>query len=174
MKLAIMRHGPAEDGSPGQHDSDRALTPDGRARVRAAAALLAAEAEGPLYLVSSPLVRSVQTAEILANACNVESRGGVIVIERGISPGGNLLTILAALRNQRRKRVLLVGHEPSVGALISELLGRFLPRGFSKAMIIGLSIQDEPTSGDVWGAKFRYVVDPKAQRFEREGERIFS
>jgi phosphohistidine phosphatase len=174
MKLAIMRHGPAEDGSPAQHDSDRALTPDGRARVRIAASMLAAEAEGPLYIVSSPLVRSVQTAEIVATGCEVETRGGVVVIERGVSPGGNLLAVLGELRIQRRKRVLLVGHEPSVGAVVSELLGRFLPRGFSKAMVVGLSIQDEPTPGDVWGAKFRYLVDPKSARFDRDPERVFT
>lgn len=165
-----MRHGPAEDSTPTRHDSERALTPDGRNRVRLAAATLAAEGEGPLYIVSSPLVRAVQTAEIVAARCEVEARGGEIVIDRGISPGGNLLDVLTTLRAERRKRVLLVGHEPSVAAVVSELLGRFLPRGFSKAMVVGLSLQDE----GAWGAKFRFLLDPKTQRFEREPTRVFA
>lgn len=174
MKLAIMRHGPAEDGSPSLHDADRALTPEGRVRVRLAAAALAAEAEGPLTVVSSPLVRALQTAEIVAGRCEVESRGGAVLVRRGLAPGANLLNLLNELRLERRKRVLLVGHEPSVGAMVSELLGRFLPRGFSKAMVVGVSIQDEPTPGDLWGAKFRYLVDPKAERFERDPARVFA
>ena len=169
-----MRHGPAEEGTPNLHDADRALTPEGRARVRLAASLLATEAEGPLYVVSSPLVRAVQTAELVAGGCEVEARSGQVAIERGISPGGNLLAVLAELRVQRRKRVMIVGHEPSVGAVVSELLGRFLPRGFSKAMVIGLSIQDEPQVGDPWAAKFRFLLDPKTSRFERDPERIFT
>lgn len=173
MKLAIMRHGPAEDGSPTVHDGDRALTPEGRVRVRLAAASLAAEAEGPLTIVTSPLVRAVQTAEIVAARCEVESRGGIVLVRRGLSPGANLLDVLTQLRNERRKRVLLVGHEPSVGAIVSELLGRFLPRGFSKAMVVGLSIQDEPTPSEPWGGKFRYLLDPKAARFERDVARVF-
>ena len=173
MKLAIMRHGPAEDGSPTIHDADRALTAEGRIRVRLAAAALAAEAEGPLTIVSSPLVRALQTAEIVAARCEVESRGGLVLVKRGLSPGANLLEVLSGLRAERRKRVLLVGHEPSVGAVVSELLGRFLPRGFSKAMVVGVSITDEPTASDVWGAKFRFLVDPKTARFERDAERVF-
>ena len=174
MKLAIMRHGPAEDGSPLVHDVDRPLTPEGRVRVRVAAAQLAAEAEGPLTIVSSPLVRALQTAEIVAARCEVESHGGLVLVKRGMSPGANLIDVLTELRAERRKRVLLVGHEPSVGALVSELLGRFLPRGFSKAMVVGLSIGDEALPGDAWSAKFRYLVDPKTQRFEREPERVFA
>lgn len=174
MKLAIMRHGPAEDGSPTMHDGDRALTPEGRVRVRLAAAALAAEAEGPLTIVSSPLVRALQTAEIVASRCEVESRGGLILVRRGLSPGANVLDLLSQLRTERRKRVLLVGHEPSVGAVVSELLGRFLPRGFSKAMVVGLSIQDEPVAGETWGAKFRYLVDPKSERFDRDVDRVFT
>jgi hypothetical protein len=41
-------------------------------------------------------------------------------------------------------------------------------------MVVGLSIQDEPTPGDVWGAKFRYLVDPKSARFDRDPERVFT
>ena len=64
MKLYVMRHGPAEDHH-AAGDAARALTTSGRERVRQVAELLVTEGEAPKHIVSSPLVRALQTAEIV-------------------------------------------------------------------------------------------------------------
>jgi phosphohistidine phosphatase len=68
MKLYVVRHGPAEDAATSGADSDRALTAAGRERVRAVARALIEIDEVPRLVVSSPLVRAVQTGEIVALA----------------------------------------------------------------------------------------------------------
>ena len=66
MKLYVMRHGPAADDSPSGRDADRALTPAGRERVTLVAKALTEGGEEPFAILSSPLVRAVETAEIVA------------------------------------------------------------------------------------------------------------
>ena len=64
--LVLLRHGIAEDPSPGKDDLDRELTATGRRRMDAIAAGLArifGEAEA---IYSSPAVRAMQTAERVA------------------------------------------------------------------------------------------------------------
>ncbi|MBN9165380.1 MAG: histidine phosphatase family protein, partial [Myxococcales bacterium] len=74
MKLYVMRHGPAEDNAPTGRDEDRALTPAGRERTRAVARALLAADEAPLTIIASPLVRALQTAEIVAAVTDLEKR----------------------------------------------------------------------------------------------------
>src|SRR5215207_5369 len=99
-----MRHGPAEDSSPTGRDGDRALTPDGRERTRAVARALIAENEAPLTIVSSPLVRALQTAEIVAAVTELEKRfreakgaggsTGTVEIRREMAPGGDEMALV--------------------------------------------------------------------------------
>ena len=94
MKLYVMRHGPAEDFAPSGRDGDRALTTSGRERVRAVAKLLATEGEAPRMIVSSPLVRAMQTAEIVAAELGIDN------VETGheLAPGGDAAVLARALR----------------------------------------------------------------------------
>ena len=88
MKLYVMRHGPAEDQAASGIDEDRALSTPGRERVRAVAKILTAEGEEPAQVVTSPLVRAVQTAEIVAIATKLSDRGGTVTVLRDLAPGG--------------------------------------------------------------------------------------
>ena len=74
MKLYVMRHGPAQDDSPSGRDADRALTPSGRERVAAVAKSMLAEGEAPFSILSSPLVRAVETAEVVAEVTHLSRR----------------------------------------------------------------------------------------------------
>ena len=74
MKLYVMRHGPAEDDAPTGRDADRALTAAGRERVAAVAKALSEANESPFAILSSPLVRAMQTAEIVADITHLARR----------------------------------------------------------------------------------------------------
>ncbi len=73
------------------------------------------------WIVSSPLVRAAQTAEIVA-----ESLGANVPLDfcDALRPGGSaeaLITFLAKRPN--RNRVLVVGHEPDLSEMAARLLG---------------------------------------------------
>lgn len=161
MKIYVMRHGPAEDFSPSGRDADRALTASGRDRVRAVAKLLKTEEEAPRVILSSPLVRALQTAEIVAAETGVDA----VETTRELAPGGDSASFVAALVRDRRKRAMIVGHEPDLSALVATLCGSF-SRDMLKAMVVGLHVR----AGEA--TRLRFVLDPKDLRVERLGKSV--
>jgi phosphohistidine phosphatase len=181
MKLLVMRHGPAEDFAHTGRDVDRALTASGRERVRAVARALVEAGEAPFVVVSSPLVRALQTAEIVAAITGLERRvaeedkakrsgaSGTVEIRREMSPGGDELGLVSELFAAGRKRVMVVGHEPDLAMLVHRLVGQAPPQGMLKAMVVGLKLK--PTGEGVEGAGFAarpwFVLDPKTLHWQR-------
>jgi phosphohistidine phosphatase len=156
-----MRHGPAEEHADSGMDSDRALTASGRDRVRGVAKLLLELDEQPLQVVTSPLVRAVQTAEIIALVTKLGDREGNVQVRRELSPGGGGgAALVATLASAGGKRVMLVGHEPDLSELTASLLPRVAkgtPEPFEKAMVVGFYVGP---SGD--HSRLRFVLDPRA------------
>ncbi len=120
MRLLIVRHAEAVAAEvAGVPDRERALTPGGERRFRAAALGLARLVPAPDALLSSPLLRARQTATLLAAAW----RGRAVTLEATLAAGSveAILDLLA--RHERDATVVLVGHEPTVSALLAELVG---------------------------------------------------
>jgi phosphohistidine phosphatase len=165
MKLYVMRHGPAEDHAESGVDADRPLSASGRQRVCAVGKLLVQEQEDPLAIVTSPLVRAVQTAEIVALVTALGEKGGTVDVRRDIAPGGDGARLVHHLLAAGSKRVMLVGHEPDLSGLVSGLLGSF-GRAFEKAMVVGIHM---PANGTAWARpRLRFILDPKALRLDAE------
>jgi phosphohistidine phosphatase len=114
----LVRHAVAEESHP-LGDAARALTVDGRDAFRAHAAALAKRVR-LIGIASSPLVRAVQTAEILAEA--LEVREVRIHGELG-HPGGSRRSV-AGLARKLGPGWALVGHNPSLGEALAHLLGQ--------------------------------------------------
>jgi len=114
MELYIVRHGDAADRSAGRYlrDADRPLTATGEAEVLAAAGGLARLGVAIDLLLTSPLVRARQTADLLASVV-----GGSHQPEEclALAPGGELSAVFHAIHGQQR--VMVVGHNPSLGEL---------------------------------------------------------
>jgi phosphohistidine phosphatase len=155
VKLYVMRHGSAEDHAESGIDGDRALTVAGRARVAAVGKLLLESKEEPMHIVTSPLVRAVETAEIVALVTHLGDRDGTVQVRRDLAPGGDALRLVHQLVSEGKKRVLLAGHEPDLSGLVGSLLGAF-GRSFDKAMVVGLHVPDQGA-----GARLRFILDPK-------------
>ncbi len=122
-ELTIMRHGIAvTQGSAGYaDDSKRPLTPEGKKKMREIAQGLVRLGFTVDWVVSSPLVRAVETAEIVE-----EALAGNVQLEfcDALRPGGSteeLITFLA--KRPDRKRVLVVGHEPDLSTMAGRLIG---------------------------------------------------
>jgi phosphohistidine phosphatase len=155
MKLYVMRHGPAEDRSESGLDEDRALTMAGRQRVRSVAKALVDAEEAPATIITSPLVRAVQTAEIVAVVTRLCDREGEVEVRRDLAPGAEASALRRRLKEAGERRVMLVGHEPDLSALVSDLLASSFARPFDKAMVVGLHV------GEGGRARLRFVLDPK-------------
>lgn len=123
MRLFFLRHGPADrDQFDGDDDDLRPLVERGRQRMRAIADVIARLEQKIDTVVTSPLVRAQETAEIVVNRLGIADR--LVTDERlGLEFDVQALaSVLAGLKNDRR-RILLVGHEPSFSEVIGELTG---------------------------------------------------
>jgi phosphohistidine phosphatase len=122
MELYFLRHGDAgsrEEWS--GSDAERPLTPGGAARMERIGAALSLLAL-PLELVlSSPLARARQTAEIAARRLALRD---VLKVDRRLAPGFGVDELSGILQDHRGLRALmLVGHEPDFSTVISACTG---------------------------------------------------
>ena len=121
MRLLLLRHGIAEDAGPatGHRDAPRALTPEGVARMRAAARGMAVLGVGADALLSSPLVRCRQTADIVAAAI-----GAGVREDPRLRPGADLGAVEdLLLEHPGARSVLLCGHQPDLSEILAALTG---------------------------------------------------
>jgi phosphohistidine phosphatase len=121
MKLYLIRHAIAEDARDGQSDADRALTREGIQKFQKAAAgivKLIGE-EGVPVILTSPLLRARQTAEILADALDRAGLKTQVKPTDALAPG-NVSRLIREARGTRGP-VAAVGHEPFLSQCIGEL-----------------------------------------------------
>jgi phosphohistidine phosphatase len=149
-----MRHGPAEDASPTGRDSDRSLSDGGRARTEVVARALSSRGERPARIVSSPLRRALQTAEIVAKVL-----GGSVEIMNELAPSETAPDVVRDLLNGDRDSVLLVGHAPDVSMLVSDLTGK-RQGGFEPAMVVAIDLDRAPSATAIGRGTERFVIRP--------------
>lgn len=135
MELLIIRHAAAEerDASRWPDDALRPLTERGRRRFAALVRRLAPKLGRPDVLLSSAYVRAWETAVVYADHADAPDPVRCEALEdppAGCSLAQHVDRIFDALveRSPRgfdtsHERVVIVGHEPSLGAFVSALLG---------------------------------------------------
>ena len=153
-ELLLWRHGLAEERHPDRPDGERALTAKGIRRTAAVAGALHRLQLDCDRLLSSPLRRAVQTAELGVAA------GLAAGFDRteALAPGADPMPLL---QPGSWRRLGLVGHEPDLGALASRLLG--LPVGaisLRKAGIVLIRLEEA-------GARLEALIGPRLLRLRR-------
>ncbi len=118
--LFLLRH--AHAGDPERWSGDDAVRPlsdKGRRQSERVGRLLAGGDEAPDLVVTSPMVRAVETAEIVAAALGVP----VVVNRRLVGPlyAEEVQDILASAG--AAERPCIVGHDPDFSSLLGELIG---------------------------------------------------
>lgn len=123
MNIYLLRHGIAvEPGTPGiENDADRPLIPKGERRLRSVASATEKMKLSFDLILSSPLVRARQTAEIVARELKLKKQ---LQLSDALAPGGSAKNLIRQLTELRPapENVLLVGHEPNLSRLISLLI----------------------------------------------------
>lgn len=160
MRVVLIRHAIAVPaGTPGVPDAERPLTPRGKRRFHEAARGLARVLRRPDTLLTSPLPRALATAEIAARAWGRVRPTAAPALAHGSLD--DLLGLLAG--HPEEATVVLVGHEPSLSALLARLLGSPVADrlGFRKGGAALVKLAGAPAHG---GGRLVWYLPPKIMR----------
>ena len=171
MRVTLIRH--AEAGDDAASDEARSLTKRGREDARRLGRALARRGVAFSLMVSSPLVRAVQTAEIVAAEIGYRER---LTVTELLVPDGAASRVLAWLKAagrdlDRLPSIALVAHEPILSAVAALLIGkaRYPPLKKAEALRIRIGGSSEaspsasPASPEGRGI-LRWRVDARGQR----------
>ena len=160
LELYLIRHGVAEErGEDWPDDSKRPLTPEGISRLQKAARGLTAIGVTFDQIVSSPLVRARQTADVFAQ--DLKGKPPIATSDALAPAGAPPAVIQEITKHVRKARVALVGHEPNLGELAGLLIGARRPLEFKKGGICRIDFDMLPPKG---GGMLRWFLTPKMLR----------
>lgn len=144
MRIFLVRHGDADSEIPeALSDEARALTPKARKALIAHFGSISDRMSGVELILTSPLVRAVQTAQILSLVNNHE---GLLHAHRGLLPEMPVGALDTVIKDNAGKDLVFVGHQPSMGAFAAHLLAlASFPRPVNPGTVIGLerSVEEE-------------------------------
>ena len=149
MELYFLRHGEADWPNWNKSDDERPLTKRGKKEMREVAKFLDRLKARPDLIVTSPLPRAAQTAEIAADYLKAKLRRDEL-----LAPGFGMTNLRTVLKRHRAKVLMLVGHEPDFTNIISGLTCASLK--LSKAGVALLDVDPEAEEG-----KLLWLFPPK-------------
>jgi len=152
MQLYFLRHGEADWPDWKKSDDERPLTDFGKKEMRDVGKFLARLKVRPDLIVTSPLPRASQTAEIAAEYLKVK-----LGEDELLAPGFGMSELQTILKRHPAKAMMLVGHEPDFTSVISGLTGASLK--LSKA---GVALVD--TDPDSEQGRLLWLFPPKIAR----------
>jgi phosphohistidine phosphatase len=160
LTLYLVRHAiAAPRGNDWPDDAKRPLTHKGRARMREIARGLARLGAEPDLVLTSPLLRAHETAEILVGDLRPPPK---LQTAPALAPGHPQEVVAQLLENLPRAAVVaLVGHEPGMGELAAWLLGTREPPTFKKG---GVCCVETPRPVRAGSAQLIWFATPRMLR----------
>jgi phosphohistidine phosphatase len=120
MEIYLLRHGIADDAKAGQPDAERALTSDGRDKLRRVLKRARSAGLDPSLILSSPYRRAFETA---AAAADVLGYKGEIVRIKSLTPEASPHDTWEEIRDRKDEpSILLSSHEPLMSSMTAFLL----------------------------------------------------
>lgn len=156
-QLFLIRHGVAEErGEAWPDDTKRPLSEEGMERLQKSARGLVRLDVWIDVVLTSPLVRARQTADIIASA--FDPRPSIITVD-SLAPGGSYASLVDDLEKHGRKtRIALAGHEPGIGELAARLIGSRHSFEFKKGAVCRIDVEAIPPVGP---GDLRWFLTPK-------------
>lgn len=156
MIVYILRHAEAVEANADLPDEWRYLTEKGIKSTASVCKGIARHGRKPRLIISSPLVRAVQTAQIAAAyACR---KNEVMVNGLLKGDGGHAELLDFILSRDDAKRIMIVGHEPDLGEFVAHLMhkkGEALQ--LKKAACVALELDSDAPEKP---AKFLWYLEP--------------
>lgn len=138
FQIHLVRHAIAEErGSRWPDDDLRPLTREGIRRFKEVVRGLARLDVELDLIITSPLVRARQTAELLAGGLTV---GRSVRVVDELAPGTPLTEAVAGVLRLPGRRLAVVGHEPDLGRLAAFLIGARRPLPFKKGGVCRIDL----------------------------------
>ncbi|MBZ5622430.1 MAG: histidine phosphatase family protein [Acidobacteriia bacterium] len=120
MQIYLLRHGIAEEARAGRPDSERALTGEGREKLRRVLKRAQLAQVAPGVILSSPYRRAVETADV---AVEVLGYKGKVVRTPALVPEASPFDAWEEIRSRKGEgSILLASHEPLMSSLVAFLL----------------------------------------------------
>ena len=119
MNIYLIRHGDAEKAAIGKKDFDRELTSSGIIKIKNAAGNWGNLIPSFDYIISSPLKRALQTAQILGEVFNYNRE---IIIDKKLAPGSRTEDLVEIANALDGEEIAFVGHQPDFGEHVSNLI----------------------------------------------------
>jgi phosphohistidine phosphatase len=140
MLIYVLRHAIADDAKPGESDSARALTSEGRKKL--SSVLVRAEKAGvsPSIILTSPYVRARQTARMAGQAFDREA---AVIETSALVPSGSPELVWDEIVEYRSEQeIMVVGHEPLLSEFVKFLLNSPALRvDMRKAALVAISLE---------------------------------
>ena len=158
MILYLCRHGIAEDSRSGLADGQRALTAEGIKKFRRGAKGFAGLEPEVSHILTSPLLRAQQTAEILREALGKEQKNEPLLSESpALAPPGQRLALVDEIRAlSGRQNIVVVGHEPYLSEWVGEwCFGREGNCQLKKGAVAALNL-----SANLQSATLLWLLEP--------------
>jgi phosphohistidine phosphatase len=153
MKLYLVRHAAAIERITDSPDAHRYLTPEGRVFFRKTARTLLKNSIEPGIILTSPFLRALQTADILAEALDYN---GPLVVREELQPGFDMQSLHNILNEYKTvDEIVLVGHEPDLSSIISRILPKSHAGSLKKGATVKLKINPSDLS---LPADFRWLA----------------
>jgi phosphohistidine phosphatase len=140
MQIYLLRHGIADDGKPGHSDSERALTSEGRDKLRRVLKRARAAEVAPSLILSSPYRRALETAQVAAEVLDYH---GKVVRTQALVPEASPHDTWDEIRGrQGESAVLLASHEPLMSSMAAFLLNSpALTVDMKKAALVRIDVE---------------------------------
>lgn len=159
MILYVMRHTEAVDANEDLPDEWRYLTDKGVKSAAKVSKSISQYGRKPRLIITSPLVRAVQTAQI---AFSYACRKSEVIVSGLLQPGGDLGELRNFMRSHAgAKRLMVVGHEPSLGSLVADLLQIKDTIVLKKSDCVALEIDNDETGKP---ARFLWYITAGGRR----------
>ena len=155
MEVYILRHGEAEMRRPGRADAGRKLTAGGKRDLKAVLKIARKLGAAPQMILTSPLRRAQETAAIAAAVL----RSNRVVETKALLPGASPELVWKEIGAQQKvDSILIAGHNPHLGSLISLLLEAALMVDLKKGALVRITTQSKlgPPRGVL-----KWMITPK-------------
>ena len=140
--IILMRHAKAEQGNFEISDFERKLTDRGKSDADIAAKILLKKIKKIDLIVTSSAKRTLKTAKIIAENFSIDKNKIQSISEIYEASSEAYIHVLRSLNDEKVKTVIIVGHNPTIAALVAILSGNeiieFKPSAFA---VFNLSIE---------------------------------
>jgi phosphohistidine phosphatase len=146
MNIYFIRHSDAENSSITTKDFERKLTEGGIEKIRKSAEGWKHVISSFDYVVSSPLLRSLQTAEQILDVYNLDK--SKLIIDKRLKSGSDLDDIIEIANSLNEDEIAFVGHQPEFSEHVSELISQtYAYIDFKKAAIAKINFYNKVKKG---------------------------